>query len=133
MARTAVQQTDFKVILLGTGSPLLSTSRSGPATLVEVGNEKLLFDAGRGTALQLYKANMFPGSVDKLFLTHLHSESYNRPYRTFGLQVPYQQEGKREQAFKIWGPKGTEKMMVHMNKAYKADLDARDDSGNGNS
>lgn len=23
-------------------------------------------------------------------------------------------------------------MMVHMNKAYKADLDARDDSGNGN-
>ncbi|MEY8733170.1 MBL fold metallo-hydrolase [Peribacillus frigoritolerans] len=129
--QTAVQQTDFKVTLLGTGSPLLSTSRSGPATLVEVGNEKLLFDAGRGTALQLYKANMLPGSVDKLFLTHLHSD------HTIGIPDVWltgslPTGGKREQAFKIWGPKGTEKMMVHMNKAYKADLDARYDSGNGN-
>ncbi|WHY54782.1 MBL fold metallo-hydrolase [Peribacillus simplex] len=72
--QTAEQQTDFKVTLLGTGSPLLSTTRSGPSILVEVGDDKLLFDAGRGTALQLYKMNMLPGSVDKLFLTHLHSD-----------------------------------------------------------
>ncbi|MDQ7864475.1 hypothetical protein RCO48_35370 [Peribacillus frigoritolerans] len=76
--QTAVQQTDFKVTLLGTGSPILSTFRSGPATLVEVGDEKLLFDAGRGTALQLYKANMLPGSVDKVIPYAFAFGSYNR-------------------------------------------------------
>lgn len=72
--QSSKEQTNFKVTLLGTGSPILSTSRSGPATLVEVGDEKLLFDAGRGAALQLYKANILPGSINKLFLTHLHSD-----------------------------------------------------------
>lgn len=74
---------------------------------------------------------MLPGSVDKLFLTHLHSD-HTIAIPDVWLTGSLPTGGKREQAFKIWGPKGTEKMMVHMNKAYKADLDARDDSGNGN-
>ncbi|MDF9760919.1 ribonuclease Z [Peribacillus simplex] len=129
--QSAGMQSDFKVTLLGTGSPILSTSRSGPATLVEVGNEKLLFDAGRGTALQLYKANMLPGSIDKLFLSHLHSD-HTIGIPDIWLTGSLPTGGRRELAFNIWGPKGTKKMMLHMNKAYKADLDAREDSGNGN-
>jgi ribonuclease Z len=130
-SQSAGLQSDFKVTLLGTGSPILSTSRSGAATLVEVGNEKLLFDAGRGTALQLHKANLLPGSIDKLFLTHLHSD------HTIGIPDVWltgslPTGGKRTQAFNVWGPKGTENMMLHMNKAFKADLDAREASGNGN-
>src|ERR1051325_10784845 len=37
----------FRVTLLGTGTPTARLDRLGPATLVEAGNEKLLFDAGR--------------------------------------------------------------------------------------
>jgi ribonuclease Z len=37
------------VTLLGTGSPVPSTTRFGPATLVQAGGLNLLFDAGRGS------------------------------------------------------------------------------------
>ena len=38
----------FRVTLLGTGAPPPSIERFGPSTLVEVGREKFIFDAGRG-------------------------------------------------------------------------------------
>jgi ribonuclease Z len=42
---------DFKVTLLGTGDPIPRLDRFGPATLVEVGGQELLFDVGRGASL----------------------------------------------------------------------------------
>ena len=44
---------DFKVTLLGTGTPIPDPDRFGPSTLVEAGNQKLLFDAGRGATIRL--------------------------------------------------------------------------------
>ena len=41
---------DFKVTLLGTGSPNPSIERFSMSTLVEAGDTRLLFDAGRGSA-----------------------------------------------------------------------------------
>ncbi|WP_257350520.1 MBL fold metallo-hydrolase [Pseudalkalibacillus decolorationis] len=121
----------FKVTLLGTGSPLLSMERFGPGTLVEAGDETLLFDAGRGTALRLHQANVAPGSVDKLFLTHLHSD-HTVGIPDVWLTGSLPTAGDREHSFKVWGPKGTKKMMSHMEKAFAADIEARENSGNGN-
>ena len=42
---------DFRVTLLGTGTPMPRPDRFGPSTLIEAGDEKLLIDAGRGAAL----------------------------------------------------------------------------------
>ena len=44
------QSTDdkFRVTLLGTGAPPPRLDRFGPSTLVEVGKQKFIFDAGRG-------------------------------------------------------------------------------------
>jgi len=39
---------DFRVTLLGTGDPIPRPDRFGPATLVEVAGQELLFDVGRG-------------------------------------------------------------------------------------
>ena len=44
---------DFKVTLLGTGTPIPDPDRFGPSTLVEAGNQKLLFDAGRGVPIRV--------------------------------------------------------------------------------
>ena len=44
---------DFKVTLLGTGVPIPSHDRFGPATLIEAGDQKLLIDAGRGASIRL--------------------------------------------------------------------------------
>ena len=38
---------NFKVTLLGTGSPQPTMDRFGPGILVEAGQKKLLFDCGR--------------------------------------------------------------------------------------
>ncbi|WP_301169661.1 MBL fold metallo-hydrolase [Brevibacillus nitrificans] len=119
---------DFKVTLLGTGTPLLSMKRFGPATLVEAGGEKLLFDAGRGAALRMSQVNVQPGEITKLFLTHLHSD------HTVGLPDVWltgtlTTTGHRSTEFEVWGPAGTKKMMEDLEKAYKPDIDTRIENG----
>src|SRR5438132_12841814 len=87
LGATASAQTktdsDFKVTLLGTGTPIPDLDRFGPSTLVEAGNQKLLFDAGRGATIRLRQINPTKGTimskVDALFLTHYHS------YHTLGI------------------------------------------------
>ena len=44
---------DFKVTLLGTGSPIISSERFSNSTLVEVAGQKLLFDVGRGSTFSI--------------------------------------------------------------------------------
>lgn len=41
-------QGTFRVTLIGTGTPPVNPERMGAAILVEVANEKFLFDTGRG-------------------------------------------------------------------------------------
>ena len=38
---------DFRVVLLGTGTPNPRPDRFGPSILVEAGSERLVFDCGR--------------------------------------------------------------------------------------
>ncbi|MGP0030826.1 MAG: ribonuclease Z [Acidimicrobiales bacterium] len=62
------------VTLLGTGSPLPSADRAGPATLVRTAGATLLFDCGRGVLLRLTAAGVLPVGLTALLLTHLHSD-----------------------------------------------------------
>ena len=48
-------QGDFRVTLIGSGNPVPEADRFGPATLVEAGDQKLLFDAGRGATIRLWQ------------------------------------------------------------------------------
>lgn len=43
----------FRVTLLGTGAPPPMIDRFGPSMLVEVGDQKFIFDAGRGALQRL--------------------------------------------------------------------------------
>lgn len=63
------QAQDFRVTLLGTGSPNPLPGRFGPATLVEAGPEKLLFDAGRGVTIRLNQIKVPMGAITATFLT----------------------------------------------------------------
>ena len=65
---------DFKVTLLGTGTPILNVDRFGMSTLVEAGGQRLLFDAGRGVSIRLHQAKVPLRSIDAVFITHLHSD-----------------------------------------------------------
>lgn len=62
------------VILLGTGSPIPSPGRAGPATLVRTRDTILLVDCGRGVAMRLARAGVAPPSISAVLLTHMHSD-----------------------------------------------------------
>src|SRR3954463_5889244 len=73
-AAEANAQADFKVTLLGTASPSPRPTRFGPSTLVEAGDQKLLFDAGRGVPIRMWQIKVPMGKLDALFITHFHSD-----------------------------------------------------------
>jgi ribonuclease Z len=114
---------NFKVTLLGTGSPRPSLQRFGPSILVEAGTEKLLFDCGRGATQRLYQLNIPFADVSALFLTHLHSD------HIVGIPDFYLTGWimGRNAPLRIWGPAGTRQMMSHLQQAYEFDIHTRRD------
>ena len=114
---------DFRVTLLGTSSPSPSIERFGMSTLVEAGGERLLFDCGRGAIQRLLQVGPEYPRVDRLFLTHLHSDHIvGIPDLWLTAWIM-----GRKTAFKVWGPDGTVDMMAHLEQAYQADIHIRRD------
>ena len=117
------QGQEIKVTLLGTGCPPPVMHRFGPSTLVEAGEQKLLFDAGRGALQRLTQLKVRWQDVQGVFLTHLHSDhvvGFPDLWLTgwlvgSGRNVPLQ----------VWGPRGTKKMMSHLEQAYEYDIRIR--------
>ena len=116
---------DFKVTLLGTGTPFPVPDRFGAATLVEAGPEKLLFDVGRGATIRMNQIRMPIGALNAVFLTHFHSDhTAGIPdlWLTGWIQRYY---GNRQKPFRIIGPTGTVALMQNLEKAYADDVRIR--------
>jgi len=116
---------DFKVTLLGTASPTPRTDRFGPSTLVEAGDQKLLFDAGRGVPIRLRQLNIPLGRIDVLFITHYHSDHTSGipdVWLTGWLSPPY---AHRTTPFHVVGPAGAKALMSNLEKAYALDIKIR--------
>ena len=116
---------EFRVTLLGTGSPAPVIRRFGPAVLVQAGGKNLLFDCGRGATQRLLQSGVRLGAVDALFLTHLHSDhvvGIPDLWLTGWLEAAYAQ---RKGPFRVHGPAGTQKLMDGLVAAYDWDIKAR--------
>ena len=124
-AYAEIGQSDFKVTLIGTGVPGPNPDRFGPATLVEAGDQKLLFDAGRGAPIRLRQLKIPLSKVSPLFLTHFHSDhTVGIPdlWLTGWLGAEF---GRRSTPFHVIGPTGTKELMTNLEKAYAADVRIR--------
>ena len=116
---------DMTVTLLGTGSPPPLMERFGPSILVEAGDEKLVFDVGRGVTQRIFQLGMTLSEVTGVFLTHFHSDhTVGIPdlWLTGWLSPRF---GGRMTPFEIRGPEGTEAMMAALEEAYSADIRIR--------
>jgi ribonuclease BN (tRNA processing enzyme) len=116
-----------KVVMLGTGTPVLDPARSGPATAVVTGGRAYLVDFGRGVVDRAEEA--FRMAIDALdvrrlrvaFATHLHSD------HTVGLPdlmltpIPV----GRNVPLQLFGPPGLRAMVRHIEGAYAEDLSIR--------
>lgn len=116
--------------LLGTGVPAPSMDRFGPGTLVEANNQYFLFDCGRGVSQRLWQQKVQLGKVNRLFLTHLHSDhtvGIADLWLTGWLPTTF---GRRSSPFEVWGPAGTREMMEGLQKAYSWDIKVRSEENN---
>jgi len=112
----------IRVTLLGTGVPTPIMERFGPAILVEAGGETMLFDAGRGVLQRLFQLKTPLKDLRSVFFTHLHSD------HTVGLPDLWLTgwlDGRPEIPFKVYGPRGTQKMMEYLELAFQYDLRIR--------
>jgi ribonuclease Z len=119
----AVVAQEIKVTLLGTGTPVPAMNRFGPSILVEAAGQKFLFDAGRGALQRLAQLRVRWQDIDGLFLTHLHSDhvvGFPDLWLTGWLVGP-----GRDRPLHVWGPRGTTKMMSHLEQAYEFDIRIR--------
>jgi ribonuclease Z len=64
----------IEITLLGTGSPIPSADRAGPATLISAGGEHYLVDAGRGVLMRLAALGLGAPHLTAVLITHLHSD-----------------------------------------------------------
>ena len=121
----ATSSDNLKVVLLGTGvGPPVNLQQFGASTLIEAGAIRLLFDCGRGATLRLAQVGVPLGSINRLFLTHLHSDHI--------IQIPDLLltgwvGGGRRIPLEVWGPEGTRDMMDHMQQAFAFDIHMRRD------
>jgi ribonuclease Z len=116
---------NFRVTLLGTGTPIPRPDRFGPSTLIEAGDIKLLIDAGRGATIRLYQLGVPIGSLDALLLTHYHSDHTNGVpdvWLTGWLKSVY---ARRSAPFRVIGPIGAKTLMENLERAYAADIKIR--------
>ena len=113
------------VTLLGTGSPIPDPERYGPATLVQVAGQSLLFDAGRGVTTRLYQMKIPLREVTPVFVTHYHSDHINGLpdlWLSGWLGAPW---AKRTAPMRVIGPKGLVELTDNLAKAYAADIRIR--------
>lgn len=111
----------IKVTLLGTGTPYPTADRFGPAILVEAGGRKLLFDCGRGALIRLSEAGVNPSDIERLYLTHLHSDhivGIPDLWLTGWLMG-------RKTPLELRGPTGTRSMAQHLVEAFSFDVGVR--------
>ena len=116
---------EFRVTLLGTGSPAPVMRRFGPGVLIQAGGKHLLIDNGRGITQRLMQLGIKLGAVDALFVTHLHSDhivGIPDLWLTGWLEANYAQ---RKGPFRVYGPAGTQNLMDGLAKAFDWDIKAR--------
>ena len=113
---------EIKVTLLGTGAPIPLMDRQGPATLIEAGGKRLLFDAGRGVAQRLWQLKKPLSSIDAVFITHLHSDHLvGLPdlWLTGWLQPEY---GRRQTPLRLIGPQKTSLLAQSLKAGFMPDI-----------
>ena len=125
LAQAVAESSGFTVTLLGTGSPPPSIERFGPSTLVEVGGQRLVFDAGRGATIRLSQLGLVLRDVTAVFLTHLHSDHVVGLSDIWLTGWTFPAGNRRTVPFEVYGPTGTQDMMTHLEAAHAADIRIR--------
>jgi ribonuclease Z len=111
----------LRAILLGTGSPPPNPARRGPSTLVSLGAEHFLVDAGSGVGAQLVRVGLRPYDWPRVLITHHHSDhTIDLAHLLISRWIAGQNA-----PFEVWGPAGTERQMDKLLDYLDWDIEVR--------
>ena len=99
----------MKLTILGSGSPEAYARRASTGYLLEIGDDKILFDCGGGVVDNLLRSGRLPSSITHLFFSHYHSDHMMDYAR---LVHAAWDEGAKP--IKVFGPKP----LADINKGY---------------
>src|SRR5690606_24780967 len=111
----------MEIVFLGTGCPVVSTERYGPAQLILAGGAKILVDCGSGVTQRLVAAGVPGRALDALLLTHLHSDHIVDLYQ---LIVSSWHQG-RDRPLPVYGPPGTRRYVEGLMALWEPELSLR--------
>ncbi len=111
----------LELLLLGTGSPVPSTNRSGPSQLISGGEVRILVDCGWGATRRLYLARVPPQTIDAVLFTHLHSDHIS----DFADFLVMRWTGGITAPLPVYGPVGTAAMVDGFRQALAEDTKFR--------
>ena len=111
----------MKAVLLGTGSPPPNPKRRGPSTLLSLGDERFLVDAGSGVGAQLVQAGVRPYDWPRLFITHHHSDDVIDLGHLLITRWIVGQNAPLE----VWGPAGTRRQVDKLLDYLHWDIEVR--------
>ncbi len=106
------------VILCGSGSPLPDRTRAGPCTVIIAGKRLFVVDAGEGGARNMAAMGLPMGRIDRIFLTHFHSDHIDG----LGPMMLLRWTGASATApLPVAGPDGVQAVVAGFDAAYRAD------------
>lgn len=115
---TAALPDGLHVGLCGTGSPLPNADRAGACTVIIAGKRIFVVDAGEGGARNIQLMGIPPGQIERLFLTHFHSDHIDG----LGPMMLLRWTGASAKTpLPVHGPSGVETVIGGFNAAYTAD------------
>lgn len=102
----------------GSGSPLTDPDRAGPCLAVVAGKRLFVVDAGEGSAEVLSGMGLRPGSIERVLLTHFHSDHIDG---LGAMALQHWAGGAAPAPLLVQGPPGVEEVTAGFNAAYRLD------------
>lgn len=112
------------VVLIGTGFPRPDPNHAAACTVIDLGDEWFVVDAGRGATMRIAGTQLDYAKMRAVFLTHFHSD------HTSGLPdlfVSSWMFGRKERPLELYGPRGTRKLSAAMLAFFADDIHYRAD------
>jgi len=110
-----------EIVFLGTGCPVASPERYGPAQLVIADGANILVDCGSGVTQRLVAARTPGPAIDALLLTHLHSDHLVDLYQL----IVSSWTVWRDRPLSLFGPPGTRRYVEGLMALWEPELSLR--------
>ncbi len=107
----------MRIIVLGSGTGDISSKRTAPGHIIEIGSKFLLFDSGSGTTYKFPKAGISKNDISHIFYSHIKHPDHFNDFSQI-LFVSKYDEPKREVPLYVYGPKGIKQHYEKIKELY---------------